>query len=211
MTRPLIIIGAGGHAAVVHDAARSAGMPILGLVDADPARRDTLVLGTPVIGDDADVLKHDPAEVFLIIGIGSTGSTDQRRAAYTAFRNKGYTFATVVHPTATIAAEIELGAGTVVMAGAIIQPRAQVGENVIINTGARVDHDSKIGGHAHIAPGAVLSGNVTVGAGAHVGVGATVLQGIGIGTQAICAAGAVVIRNVTDGATVAGNPAQEIG
>ncbi|UTW51612.1 acetyltransferase [bacterium SCSIO 12827] len=211
MTRPLIIIGAGGHAAVVLDAARSAGMPVLGLADADPARRDTLVLGAPVIGDDVDVLKHAPADILLIIGIGSTGSTDRRRAAYTAFRNKGYTFATVVHPTATVAAEIELGAGTVVMAGAIIQPRAKVGDNVIINTGARVDHDSKIGAHAHIAPGAVLSGNVTVGDGAHVGVGTTILQGIDIGAQAICAAGAVVIRNVTDGATVAGNPAQEIG
>ena len=211
MTRPLIIIGAGGHAAVVLDTARSAGMPVLGLADADPARRGTLVLGIPVIGDDADVLKHDPADVLLIIGIGSTDSTDRRRATYAAFRDKGYAFATVVHPTATVAAEIELGAGTVVMAGAIIQPRVHVGDNVIINTGARVDHDSKIGAHAHIAPGAVLSGNVTVGEGAHVGVGATVLQGVGIGAQAICAAGAVVIRDVADGVTVVGNPAREIG
>ncbi|HAD88169.1 MAG TPA: sugar acetyltransferase [Rhodospirillaceae bacterium] len=209
MTRPLLIIGAGGHGTVVLDAARVAGLTVLGLADADPARRGTRVLGAPVIGDDDDVLAQDPAEVLLVLGIGSTADTARRRSVYDKFKDREYSFATVRHPSAVVAEDARIGAGTVVMAGAVIQPRCRIGENVIVNTGARIDHDGAVEDHVHVAPGAVLSGNVALGAGAHVGVGATVLQGVTVGADAVCGAGAVVIRDVAAGRTVVGNPARE--
>ncbi|MCF3628023.1 acetyltransferase [Thalassospiraceae bacterium LMO-SO8] len=210
MTRPLVIIGAGGHAAVVLDAARASGWEIVGLADADPARQGQCVLDAPVFGGDDAVFAHAPSDVLLMIGIGSTANTALRREIFDRFAAHGYDFATVIHPAAIVARDVTLGAGTVVMAGAIIQTRCRLGSNVIVNTGAQIDHDGTVGDHAHIAPGAVLSGDVTVGDGAHIGVGTTVLQGIAVGETSVCAAGAVVIRNVAGGSTVAGNPAREI-
>lgn len=207
---PIVIIGAGGHGAVVADAARASGHKVLGFVDADPTCHGSEVLGLPVLGGDEAVFDRSAADFRLVSGIGSTASTAQRQAIHERFVERGYGFATVVHPTASVADGVSLGDGTVVMAGAVVQPRCRIAENVIINTGAQVDHNGNIGAHCHIAPGAVLSGNVTVGDGAHVGSGAVIIQGVTIGATAVCAAGAVVIRNVDIGTTVAGNPAERI-
>lgn len=210
MGKPLLIVGAGGHAAVVLDAALTGGHPVLGLVDVNPARHGTRVLDLPVLGDDDLVLSHGTEEILLMNGIGSTDSTDLRSTVFKRFSEKGYRFATIVHPRAIVADSATLEDGTIVMAGAVVQPRCRIGADVIINTGAQVDHDGIIGAHCHIAPGAVLSGSVTVGEGAHVGTGAMVIQGVTIGADAVCAAGSVVVRDVAAGAKVAGNPATEM-
>ena len=207
-TEPILIIGAGGHAAVIVDAALSAGHTIIGCTDRDPDLHGTKVLGVPVIGDDdAATEKYGPNDVLLVTGIGSVGNTADRRAAFEHLKAKGYRFAVVRHPNSVIARDVELDEGTVVMAGAVIQPRCRIGANVIINTGAQVDHDGRIGAHCHIAPGAVLSGEVTVGDASHIGTGTVILQGTTVGTDCIVGAGAVIIRNLGDGEKVAGNPA----
>lgn len=208
--KPLIIIGAGGHAKVVLDTALCLGRSVIGLSDVNSERHGSEVLGITVSGDDAWVQSHAPDTVMLAMGIGSTSDTGLRRRVFDDFVAKGYEFATLIHPSAVIGRDVELGAGTMVMAGAVIQPGCRMGQNTIVNTGARIDHDGCIGAHAHIAPGAVLSGNVTVGEGTHVGVGVTIIQGISIGNDCVVAAGAVVIRNSPDNSKIMGIPGREI-
>lgn len=208
--KPLIIIGAGGHAKVVLDTALCLGRSVIGLADVNGERHGSKVLGVAVSGDDAWVQSHAPNTVTLAMGIGSIADTGLRRRVFEAFVAKGYDFAVLIHPSAVIGRDVELGAGTVVMAGAVIQPGCRVGQNAIVNTGAQIDHGGRIGAHTHIAPGTVLSGNVTVGAGVHVGTGATVIQGICIGNDCVIAAGALVIQNSPDNSMIMGIPGREI-
>lgn len=208
--KPLIIIGAGGHAKVVLDTALSIGYQVLGLADANRKLHGEYVLGIEVSGDDEWVQSHAPNTVLLAMGIGSTAETGPRRGVYEAFVAKGYEFAILIHPSAVIGRDVEVEVGTVVMARAVIQPGCRVGQNTIVNTGAQIDHDGRIGAHSHIAPGAVLSGNVTVGQGAHVGTGATVIQSIYIGNDSVIAAGALVIQNTPNNSKIMGIPGREI-
>ena len=94
-----------------------------------------------------------------------------RALAYETMRGKGFSFPSLVHPSAWIAPSVSLSDGAQVMAGAIIQPDCEIGENSIINTGANIDHDCVVAGNVHIAPGATLCGGVRVGVGAFVGSG----------------------------------------
>lgn len=208
--KPLIIVGAGGHARVVLDAAIEAGYEVIGLVDEDDALHGTEIFGVPVIGDDNVVRNYGIDDVRLIVGIGSTENTRMRQRAFKTFKALGYDFAVIKHPSAHISRNTELGEGVVVMAGAILQAGSRVSDNVIINTGAQLDHDADIGAHTHIAPGAVLSGNVSIGANTHIGCGATIIQGVIIGNGAVVGAGSVVLRNVEDSEMVVGNPATRI-
>jgi acetyltransferase-like isoleucine patch superfamily enzyme len=50
MSRPVIVIGSGGHAKVVIDALQRCGRPILGRTDPDPGRGGEDVLGVPFLG-----------------------------------------------------------------------------------------------------------------------------------------------------------------
>ena len=202
----VLVIGAGGHAKVVIEALRSMNEHIIGATDADPAKHGSECQGVPVLGGDEVAHDHGPGAVLLANGIGQ--SPEGRRTVYRRFKESAYEFLTIIHPSATVAADAELGEGAQVMAGAVIQPTARIGRNAIINTGAIVDHDCAIAEHAHIAPGAILCGAVTVADGAFVGAGATVIQGITIGADATIGAGAVVIDDVAPGAAVNGVPAR---
>ena len=199
MAKPVIILGAGGHARVIAEALQRSGKAILGLLDARiPAY--TAVSGLMVLGGDEHLVDYSPNDVELANGIGSLpGKCEDRLRVFRTYKEKGYGFATVIHPSAVLPEELALGEGAQVMAGAILQPGVAVGINSIINTGAIVDHDCIIGDHCHIAPGTVLSGGVRVGDEAHIGTGAHVIQGMVIGRGAVVAAGATVYRPVAEG------------
>jgi UDP-perosamine 4-acetyltransferase len=201
----VIVVGGGGHAKVLISAIQLQGRDILGYVDADPSL--PAVLGIENLGDDDVVFKHSITEIELVNGVGSARSTRLRQSVFEKFKNRGYRFATVVHPSAFVAPGVDLEEGVQVMAGAVVQPGTRLGKNVVINTGASVDHDCVVNCHAHIAPGVTLSGAVYVGAGSQIGTGASIIQGIKIGPQSIVGAGAVVIHDVPEAVTVVGVPA----
>jgi sugar O-acyltransferase (sialic acid O-acetyltransferase NeuD family) len=208
LDRPVILVGAGGHARVLLSTLLQMKRRVIGFVDPDQTKEE--LLGIPHIGGDESVFTHDPAQVFLVNGVGSVAAISNRLRVYEYFRNRGYYFASVIHPSAIIAPEAELANGVQIMAGAILQTGCVAEENSIINTGARIDHDCFIRAHAHVAPGAVLGGNVDVGTRAHVGAGATVIQGVHIGDNSIVGAGAVVLSDVPAFCTVVGVPARPI-
>jgi len=204
---PLIVVGGGGHAKVLISMLLQQQRRILGIVDVKPLPP---LLGIDYLGDDREVLNYSADQVRLVNGIGSIDSTSLHRTIYEKFTEMEYIFATVLHPSAVIAPEVQIEDGVQVMAGAVVQPGTRLGANVIVNTGARVDHDCMIDPHAHVAPGVTLSGNVHVGKGAHIGTGATIIQGIKVGSAGIVGAGAVVICDVPDEVTVVGVPAESL-
>lgn len=206
--RPVIVVGAGGHARVLIDALQRAGAHIAFATDADPSKQGQTLLGVVVRGGDEAIAAHGRDQVLLAIGVGSMGNDVTRRAIFEWFETRGYRFATVVHPAATIARDVTLLDGAQVMAGAVVQTGTWIGRNAILNTRAGVDHDCRIGDHAHIAPGATICGGVELGEGAFVGAGACVIQAVRIGAGSVIGAGAVVVRDVPAGARVMGVPAR---
>jgi len=202
---PVIVIGGGGHAKVLVSALCLRKRSVLGFVD--PNLGLPPLLGAPHLGNDNAVLGYPPDGVQLVNGVGSISCTRNHQNVYDWFVQKGYCFATVVHPSAVIAPEVQIEDGVQVLAGAVVQAGCRLGVNVIVNTGARVDHDCIIDSHAHVAPGVTICGAVHVGTGAHIGAGATVIQGIRIGAGSVVGAGALVIRDIPQGAKVAGVPA----
>ena len=209
MSLPVIVLGAGGHAKVLINALLESSAVIAGVLDPAPELAGTFVLGVPVLGNDSIATEFPPSEALLVNGLGSVGTPAKRRQLYDKFKALGYGFATVVHPSAIVAADVVLGEGAQVMAGSIIQPGSSIGCNAIINTRASIDHDCIVGNHVHIAPGATLSGGISVGEATHIGTGATVIQGINIGSNAVVAAGAVVVKDVHARTKVRGVPARE--
>jgi sugar O-acyltransferase (sialic acid O-acetyltransferase NeuD family) len=210
MSLPHIILGAGGHAKVLIEALQRSAIPILGITDSDGCKIGSSLLGIPVIGTDEMLREHAPDSILLVNGLGSVRTVVNRMLLYEKFKAMGYRFASVIHPSAVIAGDVDLAEGIHVMARAVLQPGCTVGVNTIINTGVVLDHDCRIGRHVHLAPGAILSGGVQVGHNTHVGTGAVIIEGRRIGDSVLIAAGAVVVGDIPSGAKAMGIPARVI-
>jgi sugar O-acyltransferase (sialic acid O-acetyltransferase NeuD family) len=203
--RPLVLLGAGGHARVLAALARAAGLLVLGVCD--PALAVDAVSNwenLDVLGDDGALDRLTPDRVTLMLGVGQLVAGTLRERLYTSWRARGYYFPALVHPAAWVAPGVVLGEGVQVMAGAVIQPGCEIGENSIINTRVGVDHDCRIGRNVHVAPGATLCGTVTVEDGAFIGSGATVIQGVRIGGRAVVGAGVTMVRDLAPRETIIG-------
>ena len=193
----LIIIGAGGHGKVIADAALKNGYTNICCVD-DNATGD--VMGFPIIGTTADVECLNDGNTDFVIGIGNNAI----RKTIAEIHNVNWV--SIVHPSAQIGFDAEIGKGTVVMANAVVNVCAKVGEHCIINTGAIVEHDNVIENYAHISPNVALGGTVRIGSLTHVGIGATVKNNTEICSDCTIGAGAVVIKSIKEPGTYVGVP-----
>jgi len=194
--KPVIIMGAGGHAKVVAEVLKLMGRSVLGVTTPDLVS-GTEIIGTKVLGDDSIVFEYEKDEVELVNGIGSLPKQKLRWKLASVMRDKGYHFATVIHPSAIISSDVILDEGVQIMAGVVIQPGTTIGKDTIINTGVLVDHDCSISHNCHLAPSVVLSGGATVNSDVHLGTGSRVIQGISIGHGVIVAAGTTVYKNIS--------------
>ncbi|MBS1710001.1 MAG: acetyltransferase [Armatimonadetes bacterium] len=200
--KQLLVLGGGGHARVVLDAARSSGRIVAGVFDDRPGRTGQTIDGFAIVGDYAGFLGklHTGIEAFVAVGANDV----RLRLASEAPAQ----WATLVHASAYVAPSAVLGVGTVVMAGAVVQPGAVVGDHVVVNTCSSVDHDCVVADGVHIAPGARLCGGVHVGDGALVGAGSVVLPNIRVGAWAVVGAGAMVRDDIPPAETWVGMPAK---
>lgn len=194
--KPIIVLGAGGHAKVLIEALCLLGREIIGITD--PAMLDSSeYFGVKVLGDDSKVFNYSSNEVELVNGIGAMPGNNLRRMLNESMEQKGYKFTEVIHPSAVIASDVEISSGAQIMAGVVIQPSVSIGRSCIINTGVNIDHDSVIHDDCHLAPGVTLSGNVDIGERTHIGTGASIIQGITVGQDCVIAAGSIIYKDVS--------------
>lgn len=205
----VVVIGTGGHAAVVIDILRALGRTVVAAVDSDPARIGGSILGVPITGPDTRLreLRAEGIRQALV----AVGDNHLRRRLSSEVVRAGFVLGSAVHPSAWISPHAELGDGAVIMPGGVVNARTRIGKGVIVNTGASIDHDCVLGAFVHVAPGAHLGGGVTCGDDVLVGIGASVILGVTIGGGAVIGAGAAVVENVAPGTTVVGVPARPIG
>lgn len=209
--RPVIVVGAGGHARVVADALQASGCVVPGFVDPFIAP-GTLVAGLPVLGNDA-WLKTDGG-YDLANGVGGTGEASvrgRRRALQERLEAAGFSFVPVRHPSALVSPGADIGPGVQLMARCVIQTGVRIGAGAIINTGAIVEHGCQIGAFSHCATGAILCGDVSIGNDAHIGAGAVVRQGVALERGVVVGAGAVVLRSEPGNGPLLGVPAKRRG
>lgn len=211
--RPIVVLGAGGHAREVASAIRHAvhselwELVAFAVTDAHSAVRvgevPVMQLGDIVprfgacgfaagVGDPR--ARHHVADIAIALGMEPVSVIDRRA---------------VVDSSASVAA------GAVVFAGAIVSCEATVEAHAHVNYLASVSHDSSVGEFSLVSPGVAIAGNVRVGTGAFLGIGASVKNGIPqrpltIGDWAVVGAGATVVCDIPAGETWVGTPARRL-
>lgn len=207
----LVVVGGGGHGRETIEMLLAADRPFLGVVDDDLPHPDRLAaLGAAHLGglDQLAVLDGAGRRCGHVVAIGDPVA--RRRVAERCAPDSDPADA-VVHPTATIGHEVQLGPGTIVSAAAVLTTNVRIGRHVQINVGTVVSHDSVVDDYATLSPGVLVNGDVHIGEGAFLGTGAIIVRGNVVGAGARVGAGAVVVSDVAPGTTVVGVPARPVG
>ena len=206
MSKPeIVIVGGGGHALVVAEAATLCDVRVRGCFDDEAETNLSRRLKIERLGSLADFTSMAGAAGAFILAMGDLAL---RARVVEALGSAGGRGATLVHPAAHVSKTARLGPGVYVGPGAVVHSFAEIGAHAIINSGAIVEHECVIGMGAHVAPGAVLGGGASIGASTLAGLGCRVLPRVAVGARCTIGAGAVVTRGVADAGLVVGVPAR---
>lgn len=165
----------------------------------------TQLLGCPICGFHAFRRQYKSEDVRFAITIGEPRF---RREAFARMTEAGYRGARVVHPSAVISPDAEVGEGAVIAHGAFIGSQARIGKNFYGAKGASIGHDAVIGDHVRVGVGAFVGGHAVIGENAFIGSGAMLKDRIRIGEYSVVGIGSAVFSDVEANTTVMGNPAR---
>ncbi|MBR1413914.1 MAG: acetyltransferase [Bacilli bacterium] len=194
MQKKVIIIGAGGHAKVIADIVVNSNDQLVGFLDDNLDKQDMVIFDNKkVLGTINQDIINKYNDCYFIIGIGDN---EIRKKIANQYPNLKYY--TAIHPNAVIGNEVEIDAGTTIMAGVVINPGARIGKHCIVNTSASLDHDNNLEDYVHISPGAHLAGTVIIKEGTWICTGVTIINNITINSWNIIAAGATIIKDIND-------------
>jgi sugar O-acyltransferase (sialic acid O-acetyltransferase NeuD family) len=199
----LVLLGAGGLAAEIIEAAEQAGWKTIRLYDDRPAMLDSEVMGYKCLGSIDQFEREASAEYLIAIG-----QNEVRQKLEDRMSAAGHSPASVIHPGATVSRAAQVAPGAYIGAGAFIGPHSRIGSHAIINVGTTVGHNAVLGRWVQVCPGARVSGFAALGDGVFIGSNAVVSPGITLGDWAKLGAASFAARNIPAGTLAVGVPAR---
>lgn len=192
----LLIVGAGPMGRVAFAYAKDVGISVKGFLDSRPGVLEGFN-GYPPIISALDEYQMEEGDVFVV----ALGEPGEKRRYVDQIAEKGGKFCTIIHPSAYVGMNVEIGEGTIVAPNASLTNDVKIGRHVLVGLNAVVSHDSLVGDFVSISPGCRITGGCKIGAGSFLGVQSAVIPHceLGLDSPVYVAAGAIVTKSFPSG------------
>ena len=161
--------------------------------------------GVKVIGTDDD--RHEIFKKYGNVPLVLTPDKPAiREKLYHLYKDAGFSFKTVVSPTARISRTATIGEGTVIQDKVNVSSHTKIGDFVKLNTMSNVMHDCVVGDFTTIAPNVCVLGRINIGDSCYIGANATILPDVKIVGETTVGAGATVLRTIEEKGVYIGTP-----
>lgn len=200
--KPVIFIGAGGHALSVSDSLGQEYM-LCGFID--DAIKDSY-MGLPVFGNRfIDIPDYKDYYYFVCIGDNAN-----RKKWFNRIRDLGLNTINVIDKTAQVSSMSKIGTGNFFGKFCVVNAGVEIGDNNLLNTFALVEHGCVIGNHTNLSTNCTINGDVVVKDCVYLGSGAVCNGQLTLGECSIVGSGAVVTKDIPNNEVVVGVPAKAI-
>ncbi len=196
---PLVLIGASGLGREILWVCGRAGIAVAGFCDDAPDKQAGTFAGQPLLGSIEQAAAHGSGKICFHVAVGDNRA--RQRLAERALAC-GWSPATVIDPSASLAPDAVVAPGVYVGIGSVISSLARVAPFAIVNHHVTVGHEAVLGAFAQLCPGVRVSGNCALGEGALLGSNAVLLPGKSMGDWSVLGAGAVAVSDLVAGAHV---------
>lgn len=149
----LMILGAGSHGHGVMEIAKMTG--VFGKI----AFLDDNVAGGDVLGRCEDYLSFQRE---FPVAFPAFGENELRALWIERLQNAGFLIPRLVHPSAIVSGNVEIGEGTVIMAQVTVNPGAKIGDGCILAPNSMASFGSTIGSYSHLDSGCIVAKDVRV-------------------------------------------------
>ena len=141
--KSLLILGAGGHGAVVKEVAEACGYDKIDFLDDNIPH---------AIGKISELNIFKEYESVFV----SIGNNKLRKQLLDKAINLGFKTPILIHPDAYVSSSAKVEEATIIEPKAIVNSNAMIGRGCIISIGAVVDHNACIDEFAHINAGTIV-------------------------------------------------------
>jgi len=205
MDKKVLILGAGGCAKEVFFVCIACKRKVVGFAEENLGKTKKEMYSLPIFDINGIEKGFKRGEIELVAAIGSPA----RKRVISKMKEKGFAFVEkLVHPSVIMAANVEIGEGSVICPGTVMESDIKIGQHVLVNMSCTIAHDCMIEDFATISPGCNLAGNVSIGKKSFIGAGTTIIEKKSIGENSIIGAMACVIDNIPSFTLAVGVPAK---
>jgi sugar O-acyltransferase (sialic acid O-acetyltransferase NeuD family) len=195
----IIILGNGSQAEVFFEYLnQDSRFHIAGFTTEADYIKDERFCGLPIIDFDGVEQTFPPDQFKILVSVGYRNMNRIRQRLYLNAKDKGYRFASYIHPDVHIWKSNQIGENVVILEDNTIQPFVEIGDNTVLWSGNHIGHHSSIGRNCFISSHVVISGKCVIGDNSFIGVNATVRDAVTIGRFNLIGAGALVMESTTD-------------
>jgi len=204
----IVILGCGGFGRDVLDVVLAEGIyEVVGwIVDPKYASIGTIINEHLILGG-FDWLEGKRDKVKAI---SAGGSSELRRSFAKSCSKYGISFATTIHPSASISRWATIGEGVIISEYCTVRCQGSIGNFCAMNINSVIGHDGVMEDYSTLAMGVKVTGNCIIKEGAYIGSGVTFVGAKTVGRWTHVGAGTVVTMDVPDNATVVGVPSKVV-
>jgi|SRR6218665_355755 len=209
MKKKLLIVGAGsvGKFVAYNIDQFTESFEILGFLDDDAAKQDSVIAGYKVLGSVEKLHEFSGKGIALVWGIAFP---TVKKRLFDDYQNLSFDFPNFIAKHSWISDAVSFGKGCIVYPGTTINYETAIADFVVINMNCNLGHNCTIQSFTSLAPGVNLGGNTSIGNCVEMGIGASTVQSTIIDDNAIVGGQAMVVSNVAESDLVVGVPAKSI-
>ena len=101
-----------------------------------------------------------------------------------------------IHPTAILAGENKIGAGSIIYGNTYIGYKVKIDNCVIVQSSVTIEHHSLVKSFSNISPGVVTGGYVKIGKNCNIGIASTLINNVQIPNNSVIGAKSLILKSI---------------